>query len=113
MALSPAGVDVFYDVFLNNIIITEDLEQLSLPLGDLNPLTLYVVKVIAKNENGQSENTNEFTTIDIDEEGIPGNFELSIDLLLPNSALLKWTEAASEEGLPVLYSVYLNGNLLA
>lgn len=113
VASSPDGVYVLYNIYLNNEIIADGLEQLSLPLLDLNPLTLYVVKVIAKNENGQSENTIEFTTLEIDEEGIPGNFELSIELLMPTSALLKWTEASSEDGLPVLYSVYLDGNLLA
>lgn len=112
-ASTPDGASVLYNVYLNNVVIAEDIEELELPLVNLSPDTPYGAKVIAKNEYGQSENTIDFTTREIEEGSIPGDFEVSIEQLVPTSALLKWTKAASDDGLPVLYSVYLDDILFA
>ena len=111
-ASSQEDVAVLYDVYLNNEIIAEGLEQLELPLENLDTLTLYEAKVIAKNTYGQSENTIEFTTIEIEENPIPGDFEVTVESITSYSALLKWT-AATPEVIGVLYDVYLNNDVIA
>ena len=55
---------VLYAIYLNNHLIVSELDQESYHLQELNDDQLYSVKIIATNESGSSEASQEFTTLE-------------------------------------------------
>ena len=56
--------NLLYDIYLDGILLESGLETTSYELTTLAQATDYTAEVVAKNENGQTSETNNFTTLD-------------------------------------------------
>jgi hypothetical protein len=95
-----------YSLYLNDLLIAENLDDFEYELKNLNSEESYNVKVIAINEFGENESLLNFTTTENNDP--PGDFDVSIDYVTQNSATIYWTEASANNSSEILYSLYLN-----
>jgi hypothetical protein len=57
------GENLSYDVYLNQVLVEENIEELEFSLMNLEKDTTYEVKVIAKNSESSVEQSQNFTTL--------------------------------------------------
>ena len=112
-SISKDGAIVSYNIYLNDVLLSEGLNQYEYEVNNLMPQNNYVVKIVAENNNGTLERTLRFTTLLPEEVFLPGDFEINIESLTPVSAVVKWTESVAEDGSDILYTVYLDNTLVA
>ncbi|PIV51723.1 MAG: hypothetical protein COS19_00325 [Flavobacteriaceae bacterium CG02_land_8_20_14_3_00_34_13] len=57
--------EIFYTIYLNDLLIAENLDVFTFELENLNPGKFYNVKVIAINEFGENESLSSFSTLEL------------------------------------------------
>ncbi|WP_075344194.1 fibronectin type III domain-containing protein [Tenacibaculum agarivorans] len=97
-----------YDVYLNNVIVKEGYTSNTLVLAELESATDYYVKVVVKSAQGKAAlKTIEFKTLD---PIIPSTFEVEVNEIEQEKALIIWTESKLSNGENVVYDVYVDDN---
>ena len=100
-----------YSIYLNESLLTESLTDTVFTLSELNENTPYTVKIKAKNEFGEKDATNNFTTDPVN--NIPGDFEITVADITSYTARVTWTVPHTDEPTTIEYSIFLNESLLA
>ncbi|MEO9511539.1 MAG: fibronectin type III domain-containing protein [Flavobacteriaceae bacterium] len=104
-SVDPNEDNVTYDVYLDDNLVANDLEELSYTFHNLSPVTFYNVKVVSKDAEFTNESETSFETT----SSPPSDFDVSIDNITTSGALIDWTDATDPDGDNVFYDVYLNG----
>lgn len=109
-SIDPDNSTVFYDIYLQNEKLADNITELSFDLNDLEEAVIYSGKIIASDPQGN-------------ETSIPFNFEISVNqkptaftttvaTKNPFRSNLNWTKSYDPEGEVILYNVYLNDSLV-
>jgi len=102
-----------YNVYLDQVLQEEFVTDLNYSFSNLNNNTLYTGRVDAVSENGDIESVNfQFTTLDLNNQSLPSDFNVSIKHLGHISTTIQWTNSTVPNGDPITYSVYLEGSLI-
>ncbi len=111
----PNGPDtVSYDIFLNDVLVTENLrilteegEALETTLAGLTLSTSYNIKIVASDSEFSSEAINTFTTV----SNPPDNFIVKIGdgSVTESGVLFDWPNVMDPDGDEVVYDIYVNG----
>lgn len=70
---SDNNQNLFYDIYLDGILLESDLDTTSYELTPLEQATEYIVEVVAKNDDGQTGENINFTTLDTSDFSIKIN----------------------------------------
>ncbi|WP_440120802.1 fibronectin type III domain-containing protein [Tenacibaculum sp. Ill] len=110
-AIDPEKSIVYYQVSLNEKVLESELSVTSLSLVDLEEKTKYTVKITATDKEGESTvSSMTFTTV---LNGEPSGFTVEVSEIKETSAQLNWGASKDPEGKAVIYSVTLNGEMVA
>jgi len=93
-----------YDIFLDDVLVNENLDVLVFAFKELKETTVYNVKVVAKSEY-ETTKTIPFT-FTTKTTPSPKSFEIKAESVSAEEIDIAWS--AGEEGEGLIYSVYLN-----
>lgn len=100
---------ISYRVFVNGFFRGEAKQDNSLVVKGLEPEKEYLLKVEARNSaQKKTEKQIKFST-----KAAPylKNFDLTVDLIKPTSALLSWDECVATDGSKVVYDIYYSNGV--
>ena len=110
-ATSAIPNTISYSVYLNDELLIESSNDTIYRVENLTELTTYSIKVEAENTIGKQEVVENFTTLN-KVDTLPSVFEITIDSISFNSAVVLWTRSTSAIPNTIYYSVYLDNELL-
>lgn len=109
-SFDPEEEEVFYSVYIEGDLIESDLSVRTYNLINLNPLKSYTGRVVAYDINGNK--TSKMFTFTTSGNLPPTSFEITSITPDNVSAYVSWTNSVDPEEGEVVYSLYLNEELI-
>lgn len=107
----PEGSTVFYDVYLDEVKLIDNITELTFAFEDLTPNTSYSGEVVASDPEGNTQ-TSSFN-FETTNNQPPTSFNVSVTSTNPFYPQLEWTESLDPEGGNISYNIYLDDLMVA
>ncbi|MEN8139261.1 MAG: fibronectin type III domain-containing protein [Bacteroidota bacterium] len=104
-ATLPNNEEVVYDLYLDDILIKNDITTTEFLLENLSPFKKYTIKIVAKSK------TNKGTYQEITFKTLgtpPSQFPLAIEDTSPAGITVYWTTPTVEDGSFIYYQIYVD-----
>jgi len=102
---------VVYDIYLDDILVVSDFDELTYTFIDLDAETVYSVEVEAKSNEFETTSLQmiEVATLDLP---VPSTFEISFNDVTSTEFTINWTESTIDGDAGVVYDIYLDDTLV-
>ena len=107
----PEGSTVFYDVFLEDVKLADNITSLDYVFNNLTEGVQYSGEIVASDPEGNTVSVS--FNFETSTNQPPTNFDVWVAYSSPFSTRMEWTESTDPEGEVIIYNVYFDGELLA